>query len=71
MQLSPKQLATKVAKESKGVSVRHGKTNGQDVLHLVRRNPAESLTIPATSAAWDAHPWNDASLYSHKSKEDS
>lgn len=71
MQLSPKRLATKIAKESTGVSVRHGNTNGQDVLHLVRRDPAESLTIPATSAAWDLHPWNDASLYNRKSKEDS
>lgn len=73
--LSPRRLATKIAKESKGVSVRHGKTNGQPVLHLVRKmtpaHDAESVTIPATSAAWAIHPWNDVSLYPYKSEEDS
>jgi len=64
MKLSAQQLATKVAKESYGVSVRIGRTNGRDVLHLIRRRDdskgrtAASQTIPADLTTWQLHEWN-------------
>ncbi len=67
--MTTKQLATLVAKQSDGVSVGLGTTNGKDVLHLIRRRndekgiSASAQTIPATKAAWDVHPWNKESLY--------
>lgn len=63
-QLSPKSLATKIAKESNGVSIKFGRTNGQDVLHLVRKRDDEkgreaaSVTIPADLTTWQLHDWN-------------
>lgn len=68
MKLSPQALATKIAKESNGVSIRHGRTNGLPVLHLIRRRDdakdrtAASLTIPADLTEWRLHPWNTAGL---------
>lgn len=73
-QLSPKALATVVAKQSSGVSVRLGKTNGQPVLHLIRRQrgatEAASLTIPATQTDWDLHPWNHNNAPKKAKKKD-
>ena len=61
-QLSPREIATRVAKESSGVSVKFGKTNGEPVLHLIRRQTdkveAASDTIQADILAWESHPWN-------------
>ena len=68
-QLSPQQLATIVAKQSSGVSVRHGQTNGQAVLHLVSRKRRESLTLPATLQAWNLHPWNEQTPYPEPKEE--
>lgn len=62
--LSPKALATKIAKESNGVSIKFGRTNGRDVLHLVRKRDdekgrkASSVTIIADLTTWQLHPWN-------------
>lgn len=65
-QLSPRELASRVAKQSSGVSIKFGRTNGQDVLHLIRRQKenvtAASDTIPATVTAWLLHPWNKEGL---------
>ena len=63
MNPTPRELASRVAKQSSGVSVKFGRTNGQDVLHLIRRRNDEgrtsaSVTIPATAPAWNLHPWN-------------
>lgn len=60
-----RELSTRVAKNSSGVSVKLGRTNGHPVLHLIQREDpnskppreAESVTI-ASEAEWDAHPWN-------------
>jgi hypothetical protein len=63
-QLSPRELSTKIAKESSGIVIRVGRTNGKDVLHLRRQRndekgiEAASVTIPATVTAWDLHEWN-------------
>lgn len=69
-ELSPQQLATKIVKESTGVSVKIGQTNGKAVLHLIRwakpdagREHSESHTIDATTVAWNLDPWNEASPY--------
>ena len=69
-QLSPSELATVVAKQSTGVSVKLGLTNGQAVLHLIHRKLRDSRTIPATLIAWNLHPWNTEHPYTHKHKED-
>jgi hypothetical protein len=57
---SARKLATRVAKESNGVSVKIGQTNGHPVLHLVNRNmPSKFAARNVTSEAdWDEHPWN-------------
>jgi hypothetical protein len=57
---SARKLATRVAKESSGISVKIGETNGKPVLHLVNRNmPPKIASRNLTSAAdWDEHPWN-------------
>jgi hypothetical protein len=74
-QLSPRKLATKIAKESHGVVIRQGRTNGQDVLHLQRlrdeakKVEAASLTIPAKLSEWTYHPWN--ALNAPKPKKES
>lgn len=65
-QLSPRELATTVAKQSTGVSVRIGQTNGAPVLHLIRRKERTSRTIPATQVDWNIDPWNEASPYNTK-----
>lgn len=59
------ELATRVAKQSSGVKVKFGRTNGQAVLHLVRKHPEVgddgsirgSETIKSVSD-WDQHRWN-------------
>jgi hypothetical protein len=63
--LSPQELLTVVAKQSTGVSVRLGQTNGQAVLHLVKRKLGKqgSRTIPATLVAWNLHEWNESTSY--------
>lgn len=64
-------LAHRVVKQSSGVSVRIGRTNGHPVLHLIqRRNDdagrvAESRTIHA-EAEWSYHEWNK---HTNKQKE--
>lgn len=57
---SARKLATRVAKESSGVSVKIGETNGMPVLHLVSRNlPSKFAARNVESEAdWDEHPWN-------------
>lgn len=60
-----RELSTQVAKQSTGVSVKLGRTNGRPVLHLIQHRAddakppreAESFTI-ASEAEWAAHPWN-------------
>lgn len=56
-----RKLATRVAKQSDGVSVKVGRTNGQPVLHLIKRQSktaqAASDTI-ATEPDWVDHSWN-------------
>lgn len=56
-----RKLATRIAKESDGVSVKFGRTNGRFALHLIRRQgkttPAASTTI-FTEPDWVDHPWN-------------
>lgn len=57
---SARKLATRVAKESNGISVKIGETNGAPVLHLINRNmPSKYASRNVTSVAeWDDHPWN-------------
>lgn len=62
-QLSPTELATVVAKQSTGVSVRVGETNGEPVLHLMKRKERVSRTIPATVVHWNLDPWNESPPY--------
>lgn len=50
-------LAHQIVKQSRGVSVRFGCTNGRPCLHLKSRG--ESETIYSTSE-WAAHRWNTA-----------
>jgi hypothetical protein len=59
-QLSPREIARAVATQSVGVSVKHGRTNGADVLHLIHRKLRRSDTIPADITAWNLHEWNTA-----------
>lgn len=60
---SARELSLAVAKQSLGVSVKPGRTNGAPVLHLIQRRndaagrPAASSTI-ASEADWSEHPWN-------------
>lgn len=60
--LTPSQLATKVAKESSGISIKIGAVNGRPVLHLIDRNVEDtrlaSVNMDATEVAWNLHPWN-------------
>lgn len=62
-QLSPQELATVVAKQSNGVSVKIGECNGEPVLHLMRRKERDSSTIPATIVDWNLHEWNASTPY--------
>lgn len=62
-QLSPQELATVVAKQSTGVSVKIGQCNGAPVLHLMRRKQRDSRTIPATLVDWNLHEWNESTPY--------
>lgn len=62
-QLSPSELATMVAKQSTGVSVKVGQCNGEPVLHLIRRKERTSQTIPATIVDWNLHEWNEQTSY--------
>ncbi len=57
---SARALATTVAKQSNGVSVKIGETNGKPVLHLVNKNVAPKIASRnvTSEAEWDAHPWN-------------
>lgn len=48
-------LATRIAKESNGVSVRFGRTNGRVCLHLVNRDAHKSVTI-YSRAEWSENP---------------
>lgn len=56
-----RKLATRIAKESDGVSVKFGRINGKLALHLIRH---QSKTLPAASETifsepdWVDHPWN-------------
>lgn len=52
-----RKLATTVAKESTGVSVKIGETNGLPVLHLIHRDLRTSVNI-TSEADWAEHPWN-------------
>lgn len=52
-----RQLATRVAKESNGVSVRIAATNGRNCLHLIHRDLKASNTIYEVWE-WAEHPWN-------------
>ena len=62
-QLSPQELATRVAKQSTGVSVKIGQRNGEPVLHLIHRKERRSETIPATVVDWNLHKWNESTSY--------
>ena len=57
---SARKLATEVAKQSDGVSVKIGETNGKPVLHLVNRHlPSREASVNVTCEAdWSEHPWN-------------
>lgn len=48
-------LAKLVAKQSRGVTVKFGRTNGRECLHL--KSGKQSLTI-YTGTEWDLHQWN-------------
>lgn len=56
-----RKLATRIAKQSDGVSVKFGRINGKIALHLIRR---QSKTLSAASNTifsepdWVDHPWN-------------
>lgn len=52
-----RKLATRVAKESAGVSVKIGETNGKPVLHLIHRDLRKSVNL-VNEADWAEHPWN-------------
>lgn len=60
-----RELSHAVVKQSHGVSVRTGRTNGRPILHLIQReNPSQgreaaSETI-ASAAEWNLHRWNTA-----------
>jgi hypothetical protein len=68
---SARKLATRVAKESNGVSVKIGETNGKPVLHLVNRNmPSKFAARDLVSEAdWDEHPWNRYNSQPRSQKE--
>lgn len=76
MKLTPREIARRIAKETSGISVREGRTNGKPVLHLKRRRndakgiTAASVTIPATAMEWDLHPWNPYNQPKPKKEED-
>lgn len=48
-------LAKLIAKQSHGVTVKFGRTNGQECLHL--KTAKQSRTI-YTAVEWDLHEWN-------------
>lgn len=61
--LDPKtarELATAVAKQSDGVSVKIGETNGKPVLHLINRHMPSNIAARdlVNEADWAEHPWN-------------
>jgi hypothetical protein len=64
--LTPQQLASRVARESDGISIKIGQVNGKPVLHLIRRRNEDKGILPesrdmeATETAWNLHPWNKA-----------
>lgn len=55
-----KKLATQVAKQSTGISVKIGETNGKAVLHLVNRLMPGKIASQnvVNEADWAEHPWN-------------
>jgi hypothetical protein len=53
--------ATQIAKQSDGVSIKRGRTNGHPVLHLVRKatETVEAASVTLRSASeWYGHEWN-------------
>lgn len=71
--LDPKtarQLATAVAKQSDGISVKIGETNGKPVLHLINRNlPGKIASRNLVSEAdWAEHQWNRQAQRSRKDR---
>jgi hypothetical protein len=64
-----RKLATRVAKESAGISVKFGETNGETILHLINRDiPGKIASRNLTNAAdWAEHPWNK---YNNKEKHE-
>lgn len=70
-----RELSTTVVKQSTGVIVKPGRTNGAPVLHLIQRRndeagrPAASTTI-ACEADWSEHPWNVNNQPRKKKRDD-
>ncbi len=56
-----RRLATTVAKQSNGVRVKHGRTNGAPCLHIiVTREGHKASTTIFSESEWDAHRENAA-----------
>lgn len=64
-----KDLADVVRKEG-GVSIKFGRTNGRDCLHLKSRDKATYGTLSSFTIyepwEWDEHPWNWIARKEHK-----
>lgn len=73
-QLSPRELASRIARETDGIVIRQGTTNGKAVLHLQRQRnidngiEAASVTIPASVMEWELHDWNPTNKKKKKEK---
>lgn len=55
-----RKLATVVAKQSSGVSVKIGQTNGVAVLHLIKKTGTSETIFHAWQ--WAEHPWNSQNI---------
>lgn len=62
-QKEARELATRVAKESHGVRVKFGRTNGRECLHLIVNHPDQGFSYSETiyeSWEWEEHEENYA-----------
>lgn len=51
-------LAKQIAKDSQGVRVKFGQTNGVNVLHVIASDPNASSRTIKTRGEWEIHPAN-------------
>lgn len=61
--LEARKLATRIAKESSGVIVKFGRTNGRHCLHLCQSGKDAKYIMSETIYSveeWNLHPWNFA-----------